>query len=312
MALFSAIRQFFKSVGHMSHHARHQNTLYDKHQLLAFDNIIDWLEAYRSAIIHNLDRLLIITPITKVLIQKDETDDILNLLLDWRALGPPDELFSDSLLLAYLDAAGKADTAGLQASFNVTNTQAAEYALTQAAKLVTLIDEQTRDGLREIIADGLVDGKTIHQMAQQIRPLIGLNRPQMASASKYWDQLQEDEDPNAENKMNRYCNKQLRYRADMIARTETIGAIANGTLENYREMGFISYFFEASADACAECQDAEDEYPIEDAEVGVNLPTLHPLCRCSISPGQLSDSAEEQPDQADQDSQDQDDNDQVE
>jgi hypothetical protein len=61
--------------------------------------------------------------------------------------------------------------------------------------------------------------------------------------------------------------------------------VAQGQLGNYDEMGLDQYEFEAAADCCSRCDELSGMvFDIADAEPGVNFPTIHPSCRCTVLP----------------------------
>lgn len=76
-------------------------------------------------------------------------------------------------------------------------------------------------------------------------------------------------------------------RARMLARTETIAAHADATLNSYEEAGIdgveiVGEFVTAKENVCPECEELEgNEYSIQDAR-GV-IP-VHPNCRCAWVP----------------------------
>lgn len=86
------------------------------------------------------------------------------------------------------------------------------------------------------------------------------------------------------------------YRADRLVRTELNYVQTQSTLDQYRKEGIARYVIIDAGDypgsgvyperECTECRDLADggPYNIEDAKVGVNLPPIHPNCRCTIAP----------------------------
>ena len=86
------------------------------------------------------------------------------------------------------------------------------------------------------------------------------------------------------------------YRADRIVRTELSYVQTMSTLEQYKAEGIRKYIIIDAGDyegsgadperECEVCHRLADggPYPIEDAKAGVNLPPIHPNCRCTIAP----------------------------
>lgn len=86
------------------------------------------------------------------------------------------------------------------------------------------------------------------------------------------------------------------YRADRLVRTELSYVQTQSTLEQYKAEGIDRYVIIDAGDypgsgveperECKVCHDLSEggPYPIEDAKTGVNLPPIHPNCRCAIAP----------------------------
>ena len=68
-----------------------------------------------------------------------------------------------------------------------------------------------------------------------------------------------------------------KWKAEMIARTETIAAYNEGNLHKLETSGIDKSEFYASPDACTECLDLVGEYPTKEAH---GLIPVHPNCRC--------------------------------
>ena len=86
------------------------------------------------------------------------------------------------------------------------------------------------------------------------------------------------------------------YRADRLVRTELNYVQTQSTLEQYKAEGIEKYVIIDAGDydgsgryperECEQCHTLADAGPfnIEDAQPGVNLPPIHPNCRCTIAP----------------------------
>lgn len=86
------------------------------------------------------------------------------------------------------------------------------------------------------------------------------------------------------------------YRADRLVRTELSYIQTQSTLDQYKREGIKQYVIIDAGDyegsgvhperECEECRHLADggPYKIENAETGVNLPPIHPNCRCTIAP----------------------------
>ena len=75
--------------------------------------------------------------------------------------------------------------------------------------------------------------------------------------------------------------------ATRLVRTETSFVIGQSDLDAYNEMGIEKYQYFATLDeVTAEIDGSLDgeNFPVKDAQVGVNYPPMHPNCRCDTVP----------------------------
>ncbi|HZE87058.1 MAG TPA: phage portal protein [Methylomirabilota bacterium] len=87
------------------------------------------------------------------------------------------------------------------------------------------------------------------------------------------------------------------YRAERLARTETIDAYAQGNLEGYKQSGIVSgksWLFDEGSCSSGECPSNADQGVIpldEDFESGDDAPPGHPNCECALQPetGEIGD-----------------------
>lgn len=221
--------------------------------------------------------------------------DITTTLVDWNcvanrgshAIGPHQ-------LRIYGKAAGVAgELAKIRTPWNVVNQRAVEWAAAHSNDLVTLISNETRQTLREIIAAGIKDGKPMPKIGREIRPHIGLNAQQSKALDNFRAALEDQfsqmrggmtpaRQALVERAVNREADKKLAYRSEMIARTETARSVSEGTLETYRAANVERIRFDSSADACLEC--AFYDGNVFTLLEGEGLIPLHPNCRCSWTP----------------------------
>ena len=213
--------------------------------------------------------------------------------------------------------------ARISTPWNIVNKQAVEWAKKNTNKLVTLITNQTKEGLRTQIAGGIERGRSMPQVARNIRQIngIGLNGPQsraivnfetnllkreaiiqealresnnsLAGAQRWlqskrykipdsWIKQVRDGQFNIPKRLSKKTKKMLRYRAEMIARTETARAMSEGAIQRYDDAGLTHLIFDASADACIVCDFLNNnKYTV--GEAGGIIP-VHPNCRCSWRP----------------------------
>jgi len=98
----------------------------------------------------------------------------------------------------YLRIYGKAgDMAGqlgrLTGAWDLDNRRAVQWAAENGAKMVTVVTEQTKQALREIVSNGLANGKGIGEIAREIRLTrgVGLNVPQSRALLNLTEKLKE-------------------------------------------------------------------------------------------------------------------------
>jgi len=151
------------------------------------------------------------------------------------------------------------------------------WARQYAAEKVKAITEETKAALRESIVRQLAEGTTHTNMAKNLREHIGLNAKQAKELADFTIKNK----PTAEKISNLYRDK-IRQRANMIARTETAGAVSEGTLEGYRQAGVQMVKWDAAPDACEICMPMHGR-DFTRLEASGMLP-MHPNCRCSWLP----------------------------
>ena len=118
-----------------------------------------------------------------------------------------------------------------------------------ALSLVKTVGTDAKKEIIRIMSEGYMNGWGVPKMSREIRGSVG---------------------------------NLTKYRADMIARTETIRAYNEAARNNYRKAGLKKYRWVAAYGerTCPECADRDGNiYDMNDS-----LPPLHPNCRCSISP----------------------------
>lgn len=74
-----------------------------------------------------------------------------------------------------------------------------------------------------------------------------------------------------------------RYAAERLVRTESSYFSNQGELASYKECGISEYTFLGGG--CEDCLILNgQDFPVDEAEVGVNLPPIHPNCKCTTLP----------------------------
>ncbi len=176
----------------------------------------------------------------------------------------------------------------VSAAFDVLNVRAVKAAEKHTARLVKDVTANTKKGIRTFIAAGIKDGQTMDKIARDIRPLIGLTKPQTQSVINYKKILQEKRPDltaaEIDSRTNKYAAKTHRRRAITIARTETARAQTIGYVEGLQNLGLKQVQFQVHPDerTCAECLGLNrTKYSVEE---GSGIIPVHPNCRCAMLP----------------------------
>lgn len=189
-------------------------------------------------------------------------------------------------------------------TFDIRNPYAERYIAEHGAEMVTQVSDETKLAIRSVVLEGMQTGFPPRDMAQRIRPLIGLTDANAKAVLRYWMSLNEDSPDLSQQRRDGmaldYAGRRLKDRALNIARTETISAANQGTLNAWqvaRDNGFILPESQkewiaamASERTCRYCRELDGKKVGLDEKFhspllgkDVNGPTLHPSCRCSIS-----------------------------
>lgn len=198
-------------------------------------------------------------------------------------------------------------TPSVQYSFNVTDPRAMAFAQSQAANMVTAIDESMRLAIREIVFDAFKNQKTVDLTARRLRNVIGLH-PRWAKAvdkqyvSVYNGLLKDGVPParaeeKAANINEKYRQKLIRARATMIARTEI--QIAQNTGRNIAFQQAVDGGWAdgtstkqwvatgpsmSGIETCEHCREMDGVRVAWNQAFpnGLLTPPAHPHCRCTM------------------------------
>lgn len=205
---------------------------------------------------------------------------------------------------------------GITADFALDNPYSIAWIPEYAAEQVTLVSDATKKAIAEVVERGFVEGNPPREMAQEIKEMIGLLDSQERTLSNYTTALRAAKRPNGkplytDEQIRRMSAKKhaqlLTERAEMVARTETIDAHANGALQSWqvaRDEGYLPAGVRkiwsaalASERTCPICRalhgsiveldgEFEAKYkPSPKAEsktITRRAPTAHPRCRCAM------------------------------
>lgn len=181
--------------------------------------------------------------------------------------------------------------------FDPTSEKVLRYVENHSAQLVTRVTGEQRDAIKGLLTRSIIDGHSTDELARVIRPCVGLNARQAAANLKYYDHVKKTLQDNypkmkpgtaqskAQEAAVKYAEKQHRYRAQMIARTENAFAYNQGAeaaAQQAYEQGWLGEFsriwcVSGSENICNDCQD------LDGSEVDkILIPPLHPHCGCAI------------------------------
>lgn len=166
-------------------------------------------------------------------------------------------------------------------AFAVRYPKAAEIARLNAGKLVTGVSFSVRENIRNVIANSLATGFDLETSVRLLQPGLPVLPAHMNRI------LREANEKRAagisDSQVNRWVlsegTRMRDYRAFMIARTESIRAMNEGTLLTYSDLGIERVEFVAAYDACDDCLDYDgDIMSISEAH---GLIPIHPNCKCA-------------------------------
>ena len=212
-------------------------------------------------------------------------------------------------------AAGAAATPLLQnrgCEFNSQSSGVFSWLNKHGGEFVTSCVEEQRKAISALVTKKMVDGHTVDELANLIRPCIGLNEPQAKANARFYDNIVESmkkEHPRmkeeniqkyAQEKALKYAEQQHRGRAMTIAMTESAYAYNWGADEGIRQaqmqglMGEVVKRWNTSGDGgvCKVCSSLEGTELGMDEEFGIRgrelfsghhkLPPAHPRCACTV------------------------------
>lgn len=185
-------------------------------------------------------------------------------------------------------------TSSIGIAFNVINPYAMQYVAQRLPEIVAPFTTNAREIIRDATMRALNGEQTAMQAARNIRDSIGLYPTQVSAVENFRARL-EAEGVNAADvarRVARYTTAQLRYRAEMIARTEIMTAANRGQRAAWRvavEQGLIRpaeylrrWLVTLDERLCPQCEPYADKTVDFEAEFLEGDPPLHPHCRCVI------------------------------
>lgn len=198
--------------------------------------------------------------------------------------------------------------------FRTSERNVRRWLMERAAELVTNCGEEQREAIRYLVAECANHQMATAETARYLRATIGLTRQQVEANLKFYRSVKErlrEEHPRmttatiekkARRAAARYAEKQHRYRAETIARTEMATAYHQGNDQAVRQameqglMPEVKKVWSTADDdkVCAVCRTLEGMEVEMDADFSVEtgvkvkrtmaakLPPIHPRCACAV------------------------------
>lgn len=239
----------------------------------------EWLADIRKEVVGNINKRF----------AKSQIDTVVTELADWELIEEDGIITIKPAILRAIAIGGEQahKLLEIQARFDLLNPRSVEFAQKITADLVVEVAGETRDAIRNIIADGIQEGRGIPQIARQIRPRVGLTERQMRAAANFEEKLLIERPDLSRREVNRrvrsYEKKLHRRRAETIARTETSRAVSEGNLVAYEESGVVDEVEWLTASGCCDKCDAMNGQRVS-LRVAHGMQPLHPNCVCTWLP----------------------------
>jgi SPP1 gp7 family putative phage head morphogenesis protein len=198
-------------------------------------------------------------------------------------------------------AAAEASRHGVEYAFNIISPTALDWIRENAGSLIRQWGESSRAALRQLIAQAFEEAIPYAKLARMIRDTgIGLTWRQARAVLMYRHRLAAEGVPASkiDAQAERYFKQLLKYRAEVIARTEITRAAEAARQEAWRQAiqrelldpGRMEKEWLATNDArcCENCGDLDgtrakmpDGHFVADGGTDGGIgPPLHPQCRC--------------------------------
>jgi len=181
---------------------------------------------------------------------------------------------------------------------------------------VGLLFNATKDGMSKVMEqsgkDAIADtGVDTSFDLQNPRALDYLNEHALENSNSYSDTMKEDISLTVQSSVEQgqsvdeiattvssFFDDQGDYRAERLARTETVDAYAQGNLEGYRQSGVVNgkeWLFDGGDCVSGICPDNVDDGVIaldDNFSSGDDAPPAHPNCECALQPVTADDEGE--------------------
>ena len=214
------------------------------------------------------------------------------------------EALAAELLGELLDAGSrvtlpKMEKATLQFAFDRDRPESSSWARQTAGNLITEITSGQRTVVRDVVASAAMGDADWGDVARQVQGSIGLTTQQAGWVSNYYERAFANAIRGgasssraaaiAQAQASRYQTSVHRYRANTIARTETMRAASEGRMQAWGQGltdGFISPLWEkewiTEADGCDICLGLNRKRVKVKESFSFGEPPAHPNCRCDV------------------------------
>lgn len=206
-------------------------------------------------------------------------------MVDWDEIKRRGEIIFKPVLLEVLGDAGQAIVERKilkQDKFDPMGDEAVKWSSEHSAALVTSVTDDTMKAISEVITQGVKAGLSAQKVARQLRHTVGLLPQHALAVGKEYGRLIAEgvSSAKADKIAERYANKLLKYRTQMIARTESRFANDEGIYQGYDQMGVKKLEGVSDPEACDWCQENINGqvYIIEEARA--IKAEAHPQCEC--------------------------------
>ena len=214
------------------------------------------------------------------------------------------DALASELLGELLDAGSRVtlpaiEKASVNFSFDRTRPESAQWARTEAGSLINQITGQQLGVIRELVASAALGEMDSAEVARTLRGSIGLTTQQAGWVANHYERAFSSAIRDgattarardmAARSSDRYQSSVHRYRANTIARTETMRAASEGRMQAWNQGltdGFINPLWQkewvAESDACDICLGLDETRVPVKGQFPFGEPPAHPNCRCDV------------------------------
>ena len=191
-------------------------------------------------------------------------------------------------------------------AFSLGTKNISDWIQEHGADLITELTAQEKKAVQSVLDWGMKSNLGTDEIAQYLRPIVGLNGPQADAVAAFRDSLIEEgmEESKIIRRVEDYAAWLNRQRAATIAQTEISNAFREGQLESMQQLiapgGWlegeqITKQWVTAPGCCDECaaMGEEDPVPVDQPySNGLMTAGLHPHCYCIDEYARVRDQAE--------------------